>query len=88
MVTIQVEQASSKRAIQQIHQLHLGEYMKMNELQKRSKEELKQTLHDNRNELRNFRFQISQGKVKNNKMGREIKKTIARVLTRLHSIYE
>ncbi|OHB25022.1 MAG: 50S ribosomal protein L29 [Parcubacteria group bacterium RIFOXYD2_FULL_52_8] len=35
--------------------------------------------------LREFRFQINGGKVKNMKAGRELKKGIARILTNLHA---
>lgn len=59
--------------------------MKMKELEKKNEDELRQLLDDHRNQLRNFRFQIGQGKVKNNKTGREVRKTIAQILTRLHA---
>ena len=61
-------------------------YMRMKDLEKKNKDELTQLLLDNQNKLRHFRFQIGQGKVKNNKTGRETKKTIARILMRLHAM--
>lgn len=55
--------------------------MKIKDLHSKNKEELIGLMKENRNSLREFRFQVGQGKVKNNKRGREIKKTIARILT-------
>lgn len=55
--------------------------MKIKDLHSKNKEELMGLMKENRNSLREFRFQVGQGKVKNNKQGREIKKTIARILT-------
>lgn len=55
--------------------------MHIKELRGKNKEELMELMKENRNNLRAFRFQVGQGKVKNNKQGREIKKTIARIIT-------
>lgn len=55
--------------------------MKMSEIKKRNKEELEQLLKEERDALREFRFQIHHGKVKNNKIAYEKKKNIARILT-------
>lgn len=60
--------------------------MKMAEVQKKSKEELDQLLKEERDFLREFRFKIRQGKVKNNKLAREKKKNIARILTYLKAL--
>ncbi|PIR69759.1 MAG: 50S ribosomal protein L29 [Candidatus Niyogibacteria bacterium CG10_big_fil_rev_8_21_14_0_10_46_36] len=59
--------------------------MKMKDIQNRNTEELMQMLKDNRGGLRDFRFQVGQGKAKNNKQGREMKRTIARILTHLNT---
>ncbi len=49
----------------------------------RSEAELATVLKEKRNLLRDFRFRISKGKVKNIKEGRELKKQIARIQTEL-----
>ena len=55
--------------------------MKMNELLQKSKEELKDILNDNREKLRQIRFNLAIGKVKNVREIRKIKKEIAQILT-------
>jgi len=55
----------------------------MNELKQKSKEELQKTLEDDREKLRQLRFDLSAGKVKNVREIRNIKKEIARILTLL-----
>jgi len=57
--------------------------MKVNELKQKSKEELQKTLEDDREKLRQLRFDLSAGKVKNVREIRNIKKEIARILTLL-----
>lgn len=55
--------------------------MKLNELRQKSKEELGKVLEDNREKLRQLRFDLSAGKVKNVREIRRIKKEIAQILT-------
>ncbi len=55
--------------------------MNLEELRKKSKEELKKLLIDYRERLRNLKFDLAAGKVKNVREIRELKKDIARVLT-------
>jgi large subunit ribosomal protein L29 len=55
--------------------------MKLEELRKKSKEELKKLLIDYRERLRNLKFDLAAGKVKNVREIRELKKDIARILT-------
>jgi len=55
--------------------------MKINELRQKSKEELEKSLQDSREKLRQLRFDLSAGKVKNVREIRRIKKEIARILT-------
>jgi len=55
--------------------------MKTTELQQKSKSELQKTLSDNREKLRQLRFDLSAGKIKNVREIRKIKKDIARILT-------
>lgn len=55
--------------------------MKIEELRKKSREELKKLLTDHRERLRNLKFDLAAGKVKNVREIRELKKDIARVLT-------
>ena len=57
--------------------------MKVNELKQKSKEELQKTLEDDREKLRQLRFDLSAGKVKNVREIRNVKKEIARILTLL-----
>ena len=55
--------------------------MKLAELRRKPKEELKKILQDNREKLRQLRFDLSAGKVKNVKEIRHLKKEIAQILT-------
>ena len=55
--------------------------MKISELRQRSKSELQKILVDNQEKLRQLRFDLSAGKVKNVREVRRIKKEIARILT-------
>jgi large subunit ribosomal protein L29 len=57
--------------------------MKIRELRQKSDKELNQTLVNLRNKLRELRFNLSGGKVKNIKEIHQTKKDIARVLTLL-----
>ncbi len=55
--------------------------MKITELRQKSKEELQKILKDDREKLRQLRFDLAAGKVKNVREVRKIKKDIARILT-------
>jgi len=55
--------------------------MEISELRQKSKSELKKILQDLRERLRQLRFDLSSGKVKNVRELRKIKKDIARILT-------
>ncbi len=57
--------------------------MKFSELRKKPKEELQKILEDDREKLRQLRFDLSAGKVKNVREIRNIKKEIAQILTLL-----
>ena len=57
--------------------------MKTKELQQKSKSELQKILADSREKLRQLRFDLAAGKVKNVREVRKIKKDIAKVLTLL-----
>jgi len=57
--------------------------MKINELRQKTKEDLKKNLEEKREKLRQFRFNLESGKVKNVREIRETKKDIARILTTL-----
>jgi len=57
--------------------------MKITELRQKSKSELQKLLQDCREKLRQLRFDLVAGKVKNVKEIRMIKKDIARILTLL-----
>ncbi len=58
--------------------------MKIVELRQRSKNELQKLLQDSREKLRQLRFDLAAGKVKNVREIRKIKKDIARTLTILN----
>ncbi len=60
--------------------------MKIGELRQKSEAELKQLLLDNKEKLRQLRFDLSSGKVKNVREIRELRKDIARILTLLKKI--
>ena len=55
--------------------------MEVNELRKKTKEELRRILFDKREKLRQLRFDLAGGKVKNVREIRKIKKDIAIILT-------
>ena len=55
--------------------------IKVNQLRKKSKSELRKTLGGKGEKLRALRFGLSGGKVKNIREIREIKKDMARILT-------
>lgn len=59
--------------------------MKIAELKQKSKSELQKILQDYRERLRQLRFDLTSGKVKNVREIRMIKKDIARILTLLKS---
>jgi len=59
--------------------------MKIQELRQRPKGELHKILQDNREKLRQLRFDLVSGKIKNVREVRKIKKDIARILTILKS---
>jgi len=56
---------------------------KIKEFKKMGKDQLLKVLADDREKLRQFRFDLSGGKVKNVREIREVKKDIARILTLL-----
>ncbi|MEK7162524.1 MAG: 50S ribosomal protein L29 [Patescibacteria group bacterium] len=58
--------------------------MKTKELREKSREELSKLLEDKGASLRAFRFDLSFSKTKNIKVGRNLKKEIARILTLLN----
>jgi len=55
--------------------------MKVKELRQKSKDELNKILKDEREKLRQLRFDLASGKVKNIKEFGYLKKKIARILT-------
>jgi len=55
--------------------------MKISEIKQKPKNELQKLLQDERDNLRQLRFDLSAGKVKNVREIRKIKKDIARILT-------
>ena len=55
--------------------------MKISEFKQKSKKELQKLLQNNRDKLRQLRFDLASGKVKNVREIRQIKKDIARILT-------
>jgi large subunit ribosomal protein L29 len=57
--------------------------MKIKDLRQKSKEELKRIVEDSREKLRQLRFDLSAGKVKNVREIRQVKKVIARAMTLL-----
>ena len=57
--------------------------MKLRELKQRTDKELKETLNSLRDKLRELRFNLAGGKVKNIREIHQTKKTIARILTLL-----
>ena len=57
------------------------EIMEIAELKQKPKEELLKILQDSRERLRQLKFDLSSGKVKNIREIRQIKKDVARILT-------
>ena len=57
--------------------------MKLEELRKKTKEETRKILQDDREKLRQLRFDLAAGKVKNVREIRKTRKEIARALTLL-----
>ncbi len=55
--------------------------MKSSELKQKSQKELQKLLQNNQEKLRQFRFDLTSGKVKNVREIRQTKKDIARILT-------
>jgi len=59
--------------------------MKIEELKQKNKEELQKMVFELKEKLRQFRFDLSSGKVKNVKSIRASKKDVARIFTMLNS---
>lgn len=57
--------------------------MKISEFKQKPKKELQRLLRNNQDKLRQLRFDLASGKVKNVREIRQIKKDIARILTTL-----
>ena len=55
--------------------------MKIREIREKSKAELQKLLVENREKLRQLKFDLASGKVKNVRGIRQLKKDIARILT-------
>ncbi|MCK4781980.1 50S ribosomal protein L29 [Candidatus Parcubacteria bacterium] len=55
--------------------------MKITELKQKSQKELQKLLMDNQEELRQMRFDLASGKIKNVREIRQVRKDIARILT-------
>ncbi len=60
--------------------------MKASEIRQKSKKELHRLLFEKREKLRELRFNLASGKIKNVREIREIKKDIARILTIMKQI--
>ncbi len=60
--------------------------MKAVELNQKSKEELEKMVQDGKEKLRQLRFDLAAGKVKNIRQIRLIKKDIARMFTKLNKV--
>lgn len=60
--------------------------MKIEELRQKSKIELQKLLQDDREKLRQLRFDLAAGKVKNVREIRKTKKEVARIITLLKSV--
>ncbi len=58
--------------------------MKIAEIRQKPKEELKNILKDNQEKLREIRFNLAAGKVKNVREIRQVKKEIAQIKTLLN----
>ncbi len=61
--------------------------MKIVELRQKSENEMRKILEDDREKLRQLRFDLTAGKVKNVKEVHSLKKEIARLLTLLHKTH-
>jgi large subunit ribosomal protein L29 len=59
--------------------------MKIVELRQKPKGELQRVLRDNQEKLRQLRFDLASGKIKNVREIRGVKKEIARILTLLRN---
>ena len=57
--------------------------MKLAELKQKNKEEMQKLLEEDREKLRQLRFDLAGGKVKNVREVRKVKKEIAQILTLL-----
>jgi ribosomal protein L29 len=57
--------------------------MKMTELQKKSDADLKKMIGEKRDELRSFRFGEAGSRTRNVRVGRALRRNIARILTEL-----
>ena len=55
--------------------------MKLKELRQKPKTEMEKILRNNREKLRELRFNLAAGKIKNVREIRKVKKEIARILT-------
>ena len=62
--------------------------MKINELRQKSEKELKALLQEDREKLRQLRFDLASGKVKNVREIRSKRRDIARILTILKELKE
>ncbi len=60
--------------------------MKAVELNQKSKEELEKMVQDGKEKLRQLRFDLAAGKVKNIRQIRLLKKDIARMFTKLNKV--
>ena len=58
--------------------------MTISELRQKTKGELQKLLAENQNKLRELRFNLAGGKIKNHREIRHFKKDIARILTLLN----
>lgn len=58
--------------------------MKVDQLREKSEEELEKLLKEKREALQDAKFQLASGRVKNVKKARNLRKTIARILTILN----
>lgn len=58
--------------------------MKIDEFKQKPKEELEKLLQDNREKIRQLKFDLASGKVKNVREIRQTKKDVARILTLLN----
>lgn len=59
--------------------------MKIKDLAQKTQEELKKSLRENREKLRQMRFDLTLRKIKNVKQAQAIKKDVARMLTVLNN---